>query len=430
MELGDMRSTAILAVVVMFALVVSTPWACADNPTQLQNVSISRTLYIGPAYQVYIDDVALAEPSDTYNITFLVTSPGVIFDVRAYGPQNQSLAVAQVQHLTNNTFNGELTMTIGTSGFTTFRLVTIVQGMTYNLGNFTTLINFFPLTDQAVNASTTIYLPLRSSLISYSLATLSNSTEGARPMVYGTALIEPSNATIYGIVTFSGNFSTVVAEDLQRTIRVYPDSVEFSETVTLVNTATTSFSTVLLDVPAGATGIAAMDTIGLLGSSVSGNLVRVTLRGTIDQNEKVQITLVYSLPTSIIGTEGGRSVISGNVLPDFLNMPCGHVNITVIMPTWSTSPQMAGGQVVERYYGPVANAAFSTLTPYTNQIFSASYVPPPLTTQTVSIIAAIALIMAILAVLLIRWRFFSGKAGAPTAPSQAQTPKQAKKEKP
>jgi hypothetical protein len=211
---------------------------------------------------------------------------------------------------------------------------------------------------------------------------------------------------------------------------VYPTLVEFSETMTLINTATTYFTDVLLDVPTGATGITARDTIGALQTSISGSKVNVTLRGAVYQNEKVQLTLDYSLPTSIIKSEGGRSVVSGNVLPDFLNMPCDSVNVTVIMPTWSTSPQMEGGQVVERYYGPVASASFTSLTLYTNQLFSASYVPPSVTTQTVSVIAAIALVIIILGAMIVKWRFFSGKPKALPASPAKEVPKQVKKKKP
>ena len=429
MELQDLRNINILTMALMLMLALSIPWAGAANPSQLQTVSISRTLYIEPSYQVYIDEVTLSEPSSAYNITFLLPTPGVIFEAKAYGPQNQSLTVSRTAQMTNNTYNGNLTLSVDTSSFTTFRLVTIIQGMTYNLGNLSTLINFFPIVDEAVNASTTIYLPSGSSLVSYSMTSLSNSTQSPRSIIYGTMSLEPWNST-YGIVTFSGNFSTVAAIDLQRTIRVYPTLVEFSETMTLINTATTSFSKVLLDVPAGATGIAARDTIGALQTSISGNKVTVTLRGTVYQNDKVQFTLVYSLPTSVIKSEGGRSVVSGSVLPDFLNMPCDSANVTVIMPTWSTSPQMEGGQVVERYYGPVASTGFISLTPYTNQLFSASYVPPSFTTQAVSAIAAIALVIIILAALIVKWRFFSEKQeDLPTSP-QKEAPKQVQKEKP
>jgi len=424
-----LRNINILTMALILLLTLSIPWAGAANPSQLQTVSISRTLYIEPSYQVYIDEVTLSEPSSAHNITFLLPTPGVVFEAKAYGPQNQSLTVSRTAQMTNNTFNGNLTLSVDTSSFTTFRLITIVQGMTYNLGNFSTLINYFPIVDEAVNASTTIYLPSGSSLVSYSMTSLSNSTQAPRSIIYGTMSLEPWNST-YGIVTFSGNFSTVAAIDLQRTIRVYPTLVEFSETMTLINTATTPFSKVLLDAPAGATGIAARDTIGALQTSISGSKVNVTLRGIVYQNGKVQFTLVYSLPTSVIKPEGGRSVVSGSVLPDFLNMPCDSANITVIMPTWSTSPQMDGGQVVERYYGPVASAGFISLTPYTNQLFSASYVPPSFTTQAVSAIAAIALVIIILAALIVKWRFFSEKQeDLPTLP-QKEAPKQVKKEKP
>jgi hypothetical protein len=162
---------------------------------------------------------------------------------------------------------------------------------------------------------------------------------------------------------------------------------------------------------------------------MSGGKVNVTLRGIVYQNEKVQFTLVYTLPTSVIRSEGGRSVISGDVLPGFLNMPCDAANVTVIMPTWSTSPQMPGGEVVERYYGPVASAGFTHLTPYTNQAFSASYVPPSMTTQTVSLLAAIALVVAAVVALALKWRL-SGKQEALPASVQKEAPKQPKKEKP
>lgn len=425
MELEGLKRATTVIIALIVSLAFSAPWAAAADPSQLQSVSFSRTIYVEPSYQVYIDDVALPGPSAAYNITFLLPTVGVVFEAKAYGPQNESLVVTRVPQLTNNTYNGNLTFTVDTTGLMTFKLVTIVQGMTYNLGNFSALINFFPIVDSAVNASTAIYLPTGSGLVSYTLSSLSNSTSGPRPMISGTALIEPNNST-YGIVTFSGSFSTVAATDLQRTIRVYPNMVEFSETVTLINTATTSFYYVLLDAPSGAAGISARDTIGALGASVSGGKVNVTLRGTVRQNEKVQFTLTYSLPTSIIKSEGGRSVVSGSVLPAFLNMPCDAANVTVIMPTWSASPQMEGGQVVDRYYGPVASAGFSGLTPYSNKAFSASYVPPSLTAQTIFIMAAIALAAIAVVVILIKLRY-SASAGATPAPAQKELQKQTKK---
>lgn len=428
MELKDLRHLTVLTMALIFTLAFTAPGAYAADPSQLQTVSMIRTIHVEPAYQVYIDEVTLSAPSSSHNITFLLPTPGVIFEAKAYGPQNQSLTITRWAQTTNNTFNGNLTLSIDTSGFTTYRLVTIIQGMTYNLGNFSTLVNYFPILDEAVNASTTIYLPSGSSLVSYSMASLSNSSQGSRPMVYGTMLLSPGNST-YGIVTFSGNFSTVAATELQRTIRVYPAFVEFSETMTLINTATTYFFRVILDAPAGAAGVTARDTIGALEASMSGGKVNVTLRGIVYQNEKVQFTLVYTLPTSVIRSEGGRSVISGDVLPGFLNMPCDAANVTVIMPTWSTSPQMPGGEVVERYYGPVASAGFTHLTPYTNQAFSASYVPPSMTTQTVSLLAAIALVVAAVVALALKWRL-SGKQEALPASVQKEAPKQPKKEKP
>jgi hypothetical protein len=385
-------------------------------------------LYIEPSYQVYVDDVTLTQPSDSYNITFLLPTPSVIFEAKAYGPQNQSLAITQTAQTTNGTYNGNVTMSVQTSGFSAFRLVTIIQGMTYALGNYSTIINFFPIVDEYADATLTIYLPSGSGLIYYSLTSLSNSSQAERPTIFGTRQLEPLNST-YGIVTFSGNLSVVAADSLLRTIHIFPTYVEFSETMTLVNAATTSISEVILNIPSGASGIAARDTMGALQTNVSGSTVTVSLRGTVYHNERVQFTLVYSLPTSIIRAEGGRNVLAGDVLPDFFNMPCGSATVTVIMPTWSSEPQIQGGQVMEMYYGPVASANFTQLTPYTNQGFSASYLPPSFNTPTVSAIAAAVLVVAIIAAIIMKWRFFpSRKEDKPQAPTKGDA-KQATKGK-
>lgn len=404
----DLRHATLLTMALIITLMASAPWVDAANPSQLQDAQLTRMLYIEPSYQIYIDDVTLTQPSNSYNITFLLPTPSVIFEAKAYDPQNQSLAITQIPQTTNGTYNGNLTLSVATSGFSAFRLVTIVQGMTYAIGNFSTLINFFPIVDEAADAATTIYLPLGSSLISYSLTSLSNSSQAGRSMIFGTRLLEPLNST-YGVVTFSGNFSTVAADSLLRTIRIFPTYIEFSETMTLVNAATTPLSTVILNTPSGGAGIAAWDTIGALQTSVSGSTVTVSLRNYVYHNEKVQFTLAYSLPTSVIQAEGGRSVLAGNVLPDFFNMPCSSANVTVIMPTWSSDPQIQGGQVIERYYGPVASVNFTGLTPYTNQAFRASYVPPSMTTPIVSAIAIAVLVIAILAAIVLKWRFFPSK---------------------
>lgn len=414
----DLRHSLLFTIALIIILTASAQGTEAANPSQLQDVQIARTLYIEPSYQVYVDEVTVSQTSGSYNITFILPTPGVIFEAKAYGLQNQSLSVTRTPQTTNGTYNGNLTLTIETTGLTAFRLVTIVQGMTYAIGNFSTLVNFFPVVDEAANASTTIYLPSGSGLVSYSLASLSNSSQAARPTVFGTSSLTPKNST-YGIVTYSGNFSTVAAGSLSRTIRISPTHVEFSETMILINTATTPIKEVKMNAPSGATGTAARDTIGALQSSVSNGIVTVALRDRIYHNERAQFTLTYSLPASIIQAEGGRSIITGNVLPDFLNMPCDSVNVTVVMPTWSTSPQMAGGQVVEKYYGPVASAAFSSVTPYTNQAFSASYVQPSLTTQAVFMFAVLALALVIMATIVLRWRFFPQRRET-TAPPQAK----------
>lgn len=424
----DLRHATILTMALIFALVVSTPWATAANPSQLQDVQISRILYIEPSYQVYIDDVTLVSPSNIYNVTFILPTPGVIFETKAYGPQNQSLEVTQNPQMTNNTFNGNLTLSVETTGFSTFKLVTIVQGMTYAYGNFSTLINFFPVVDSAANASTMIFLPLGSSLVSYSLSQLSNSSQAGRPTIYGTMSLTPLYST-YGIATFAGNYSTVAATSLLRTMRIFPTNVEFSETMTLANTAPSPFNKVILKAPSGASGVAAQDTIGALQVSTSGDTITIGLRGYVYYNEKVQFTLIYYRPASVILTEGGRSVLAGDVLPEFLNMPCDSATVTVIMPTWSSNPQILGGQVIEKYYGPVASANFTELTPYTNQDFNASYVPPSLTTQTVSIIIILALVAIVVVVLIVKWRFFPRRLETAAPASTKGNAKQNGKEK-
>lgn len=418
----NLRQATILAMVLTIALAATIHSAAAATPTQLQNSQVTRTIYIEPSYQVYVDEVSATSPAEYYNITFILPTAGVVFEARAYGPQNQSLAVAKVPQTTNNTYNGNTTITVHTSGLSSFRLVTIIQGMTYNFGNYTTLINFFPVLDDGGEASTTIYLPRGSALVSYGLTSLSNSSQGDRAMVFGTMSLEPLQST-YGTVTFSCNYSTVVAISLQRSIRILSTSVEFSETMTLANAATTPISTVTLPLPSGASGIAARDTIGALTSSTSGGTVTVSLRANVKHSEQVQITLTYNLPLSIIKSVGSRSVLSGDVLPEFLNMPCDSASVTVVMPTWSSDAQIVGGQVYQRYHGPVATAHFEKLTPYTNQAFDASYIPPSLSTQTLSVIAALALVVIIIVAVLLKRRFFPAAVGSKSTAQASEPPK-------
>jgi hypothetical protein len=68
-----------------------------SQPAQDVNVIVplepvcSRTVYLEPSYQVYIDEVSLLPPTASFNISFRLLDATDVYAVYAYGPQNETL---------------------------------------------------------------------------------------------------------------------------------------------------------------------------------------------------------------------------------------------------------------------------------------------------------------------------------------------------
>ena len=103
--------------------------------------------------------------------------------------------------------------------------------------------------------------------------------------------------------------------------------------------------------PPVAISLRIFDTIGYLNFNNTGQSAVVELRSRIFTGEYTEFTLYYTVPpSSIIQAVNGKSVISGNALPDWCDIPSNR----------SLMVTMQGGAML-------ANTSFQYLTPYTEQ---------------------------------------------------------------
>jgi len=357
----------------------------------------SRTVYLEPSYQVYIDEFSLLPPTGSFNVSFKLLDALNVYAVYAYGPQNQTLKTRAYWDSTGKIY----TVNVNTTDVNSFKLLTVYHGMAYYYDNFTTYVNFFPIVDSSSSASTSVYLPLGAQLLNYDESYLSNSTSGERTLISGSKQLTPGNAS-FGAVDYSGNYSLIEADSFSRTIKVTPSAILMEETIKVRNSDLyTSLSKVILNAPKDATDLKVMDTIGYLGFTQSGQTITIDIRSKTYPNEYCEFTLLYSLPSSnLLQIVDGKSVISGNVLPEWFNMPAKQVSLTVLMPPGSSDAQMVGGNITEKGGSLVANTSYIFLTPYTNEAFSlaftsspyASYMGPALIIVIVVVVIAVALL--------------------------------------
>jgi hypothetical protein len=386
-----------------------------------QNPTIDRTLNVEPSYLVYVDNVALPSNGATnFNITFQVFSQSNLFSVVAYGPGNQTLSTA-ITYTTSNVSWSNMTVTVSTGGATSFTLYTVLDGLIYNLGgNYSALVNFYPTVDTPCSATTTVYMPPGSHLFSYTDTSINNSTSSTGTTLSGSKDLVPTNSSL-GTLLYSGNFQLLEVESLDRLMEVTPSAILVQDTLTFLNIDSiygdTRLSAINLTLPENASGISAEDSIGALPSTQSNQSVAVTLRNTLYPDAYVQFTLVYSLPvSSIISSSNGRTIVSSEVLPTWLNMPVRAASVTILMPSGSSDPQMSGAQFTTNSYHLTAVANYALLTPFTNQQFTLSYVASSIGPYTGQI-----LIIAIIAVIVIAYVIYRLK-WAKKTPSPAKTP--------
>ena len=402
-----------------------------SQPAQDVNVIVplepvcSRIVYLEPSYQIYIDEVSLLPPTASFNISFRLLDATDVYAVYAYGPQNETLRTRAYWDSTSKIY----TVNVNTTDINSFRLMTIYHEMTLNIDNFTTYVNFFPIVDNSSSASTSVYLPLGAQLLNYDESYLSNSTSGERILISGSKQLMPSNAS-FGAVVYSGNYSLVEADSFSRTIKVTPSTILMEETIKVRNSGLyTSLSKVILNAPKGTTDLKAMDTIGYLNLVQSGQTITIDIRSKTYPNEYYEFTLLYSLPSSsLLQIVDGKSVISGNVLPEWFNMPAKQVSLTVLMPPGSSDAQMVGGNITEKGGSLVANTSYIFLTPYTNEAFRLAFTSSPYASYMGPALVIVIVVVVIVVALLCR-KFKKGAKEVAPAPVAPPPPSEKRKEK-
>lgn len=389
----------------LLMLVVCSMQVVNSQPTQdinafaLDKPTYSRTVYLEPSYQVCIDEFSDLPASITsFNISFRLLDALNVYGVYAYDPQNQTLRTRAYWDSTNKIY----TVNVNTTDVNSFKLLTIYHGMVYYSGNFTAYVNFFPIVDNSSSASTSVYLPAGAQLLYYDESYLSNSTSGERTLLSGSKQLTPNNAS-FGVVIYNGNYSLVEADSFSRMIKVTPSAILMEETIKVRNSGTALLSEVTLNAPKGVTDLRVMDTIGYLGFVQSGQTITVDIRSKTYPNEYYEFTLLYSLPpSSLMQIVDGKSVISGNVLPDWFNMPAKQVSLTILMPSGSSDAQMVGGNITEKGGSLVADTSYIYLTPYTNEGFRLTFTSSPYAPYTGSALLIAIIVAVIVAVLLYR----------------------------
>lgn len=390
-----MRKLCIGGLALLLLLAISTQVTLSQVNTN--SPVANRTVYIEPSYQLYIDQVTIPSPATSTNVTFNIYSASEVFSVNAYGPTNQSLSTTIYSESPANSSFVAYTINVDTANTQTFRLVTVIEGLNFATngveGNNTAYVNFFPILDQNYTATTTIYLPQGSTLIYYDFPFLSNSTtaEGI-PVINGSAEMTPSNTTL-GLVQYTGDFAFIQANSVDRQIQITSSGIQVEDTLNLINVGTFDITNFTFTIPVGASNLEAMDTVGSLSLSQNGSLVTVATRQSISYNEGFQISLLYALPVSMLKNENGKTVFSGNILPDYLNMPVDNASLTILLPLGSSNAQMVGGQIVHNWLSPEAVSSASLLIPYTNQTFNLTYTSSAFVPYIGQIILAIIIIL-------------------------------------
>lgn len=372
-----------------------------------QNPTVNRTLYIEPSYLVYVDNVVFPSSGvPGFNITFQVLSQSCFLSANAYGPSNQTLGTTATFSNSSLSYTN-MTISVNAAGVTSFTLYTIIDGMTFNFGNYTAFVNFYPTVNTPSAGTTAIYLPSGSQLVSCSDNSLSNSTTGT--VLSGSKDLLPTNSSL-GSVVYAGNYQLLEVESLGRVMEITSSSILVQDTLTLQNIdniyGSTKLSAIQFNLPQNASGISVIDSIGYLTSTQANNTISVALRNTLYPASNVAFTLIYSLPaSSLISSSNGRTVVSSNVVPEWLNMPVRDASVTLLMPYGSSDPQMTGANFTTYQYHPAAVANYSLLTPFTNQPFTLSYVASPIWPYLgqILIIVVVVAIVALYVLYRIRW---------------------------
>lgn len=404
-----MRKLCVCGLALLLVLVISTQATLSQVNTG--SPAANRTVFMEPSYQVYIDEVSIPNPAISSNVTFNLFSTSEVFSVNAYGPANQSLNTTIYSESPAGSFMIKYTINVDTTNTQTFRLVTVIHGLNFIVGNNTVYVDFFPVLDQNCTTTTTIYLPQGSTLLNYTFPNLSNYTSGGRSTINGTVKMTPSNNTL-GVIQYSGDFAITEANSVDRMMQITSSEMQVKDSLNLKNIGNAQITNFNFTAPVGASNLKAMDTVGYLSLSQNGSLVTVATRESISYNEGFQISILYSLPLRMLTSENGKTVFTGNILPDWLNMPVSNTSLTILLPLGSTDAQIVGGQIVPNWISTGATASASLLTPYTNQMFSLTYSPSAFMPYIGQILLAIIIIL--IAIFLVI-HFIRGRKKATTA---------------
>jgi hypothetical protein len=204
---------------------------------------------------------------------------------------------------------------------------------------------------------------------------------------------------------------------MNRMIQITSSEIQVKDTLNLRNTGNDDITNFTFSAPVGAYNLKAMDTVGYLSLSQNSSLVTVTTRQSIGYNVGFQISILYSLPLSVLKSENGKTAFSSDILPDWLNMPVSNASLTILLPLGSSNAQIVGGQIVPNWISTGAIVSASLLTPYTNQMFSLTYSPSAFMPYIGQIILAI--IIVLIAIFLVI-NFIWGRKKTTTAKSPPQ----------
>ena len=387
--------------------------------------TITRTVYIEPMYQIYIDEVTMPASSN-YTLSFKLASLSNVYTITAFGPQNQSLNTTGFWNQTPNVLN----VIVNTQGFSSFRLVTILRGTTLWTTNFTTPINYYPIVNGTPHASSTIYLPQGIELLSYSLGNFTNSTIGGKAAFTGSDQLAP-NTIAAGNISYNGSFSLVEGQTLYRVIKFTSSSMLVEETFKVSNLINARVYSINLNIPQNASNMRIYDSLGDMTFNDTGQQITLDLRTRLLPGELAEFTMAYSLPLSgYLQSVGGKNIVSGNLLPEWCNVLVKQANLSIIMPAGSTDAQVQGGTIIDKNGTLIASISNISLTPYENQAYSLSFAGSPAFEYT-GLVLLIALSAAIAVAYILYRKFRKSKApesAPPTAPAPAPAPP--KKEQP
>lgn len=378
-------------VAVAFILLSLIAVSCAPVVNSAE-ASMQRQVYLEPSYQVYIDDYSLGAPAGNYSSVFKLSSSYNIHSIRAFSPDNQSLQVTGMLDYATHLF----TVTVHAGELSSFRLVTILHATTIKSENYTTPINFYPSINGSIAATTTVYMPLESTLLAVNDSSITSSVVGNRTLLTGATITTP-NATTFNNVTYNGTFNLVELQSLERVFKVTSAGIGVSENLEFINVASTRAENVTITIPTGATNLRAFDSIGNLATSVNGTEMTIKFHSKINIGELAAFTLYYDLPASSLSVSGNAISVAGNLLPDWCDFLVSQLNLSIIMPEGSSNAVATDGVVNASDGKLVASYSAVILSPQFNKPYSLTFSYSPVSSISWALILVAVLVIAVAA---------------------------------